>query len=264
MSIESSKVLRSGKLLIDKPLHSSTENKTRKPNLNMESSGNSADEINRSGRNSPTSENFTQVTNEERFNHLQNEMSTLKAMMEKIISQNEERDRQNGGSIETSSYAVGTSNMVTGVNRTHRNHRNQFHDDEYDEGYEDAPSNTTESARLNAIQDLPGKLQKSKHMYQISVGLKISTTNSNICYLITSDQSPTKSQKKTKSTSSKAYSVTKPSTFGKQSQLAPPPHCKMSSNYSEKKLQKKTCERLPDINGMKPNTTLPLKHSEIF
>ena len=161
MNIESSNVLRSGKVLIYKPPHSSTENKTRNPNLNMELSGNSADEINRSGRNSPTSENFTQVTNEERFNHLQNEKSTLKAMMEKIISQHEERDRQKGGSITTSSYAVGTSNMVTGVNRTHRNHRNQFHDDEYDEDHEDAPSNTTETALFNAIQDLPKKLQKT-------------------------------------------------------------------------------------------------------
>ena len=77
----------------------------------MESSSNSADEINRSGRNSPTNENTAQITNEERFNHLQNEMSMLKAMMEKIISQNEERDKQNGGSIATSSYAVGTSNI---------------------------------------------------------------------------------------------------------------------------------------------------------
>ena len=51
--------------------------------------------------------------------------------------------------------------MLTGVNRTHRSHRNQFHDDEYDEDYEDAPSNTTESALLNAIQDLPRKLQKT-------------------------------------------------------------------------------------------------------
>ena len=173
MSIESSKVLRSGKVLTDPSSHSSIKNTNCSSNFNMESSSNSADEINQYGKNSPTNENSAQITNDERFNHLQNEMSMLKAMMEKIISQNEERDKQNGGSIATSSYAVGTSNMVTGVNRTHRNHRNQFHDDEYDEDYEDAPSNTTESALLNAIQDLPRKLQKKqtrnyfKHMYQI-------------------------------------------------------------------------------------------------
>ena len=88
MSIESSKVLRNGKVLTDPLSHSSIENTNCSPNLNMESSSNSADEINRSGR------------------------SMLKAMMEKIISQNEERDKQNGGSIATSSYAVGTSNRL--------------------------------------------------------------------------------------------------------------------------------------------------------
>ena len=75
----------------------------------MESSSNSADEINRSGRNSPTNENSAQITNEDRFKHLQNEISMLKAMMQKIISRNEDRDKQTGGSIATSSYAVGTS-----------------------------------------------------------------------------------------------------------------------------------------------------------
>ena len=158
MSIESSKVLRNGKVLTDLSSKSSLDNANSSPNLNMESSTNSAEGIDRSGRNSPTNENSTQVINEERFSRLQDEMSVLKAMMEKIISQNEERDKQNRGSIATSSYAVGTSNMVTGVNRTHRNHRNHFHDDEYDAN---APSNTTESALLNAIQDLPRKLQKT-------------------------------------------------------------------------------------------------------
>ena len=88
-------------------------------------------------------------------------MSILKSLMEKIISQNEERNKQNGGSFATSSYAVGTSNMVTGVNRTHRNQRHHFQDEEDEDDYEDAPSNTTESALLNAIQDLPRKLQKT-------------------------------------------------------------------------------------------------------
>ena len=76
----------------------------------MEFSSNSADEMNRSGRNSPTNENSTQSENEERFNRLHDRMTMLKAMMEKIISQNEELDKQNGGSTATSSYAVGTSN----------------------------------------------------------------------------------------------------------------------------------------------------------
>ena len=50
----------------------------------MESSSNSADEINQSGRNSPTNENSTQRENEEKFNRLHDEMAMLKAMMEKI------------------------------------------------------------------------------------------------------------------------------------------------------------------------------------
>ena len=124
MSIESAKVLRNGKVLTNSSPHSPIKNTNLSSNSNMESSSNSADEINRSSRNSPTNENSTQSENEERFNRLHDEMSMLKAMMEKIISQNEERDKQNGGSTATSSYAVGTCNMVTGVNRNHRNHRN--------------------------------------------------------------------------------------------------------------------------------------------
>ena len=110
MSIKSSKVLRNGKVLTDLSSKSSLDNANSSPILNMESSTNSAEGIDRSGGNSPTNENSTQVINEERFSRLQDEMSVLKAMMEKIISQNEERDKQNGGSIATSSYAVGTSN----------------------------------------------------------------------------------------------------------------------------------------------------------
>ena len=161
MSIESAKILRNGKVLTDPLLKPSLNGTDSNPNLNMESSTNFSEEMNQSGGNSPTNEDHNQMANEERFNRLQDEMSVLKSLMEKIITQNEERNRQNGGPFATSAYAVGTSNMVTGVNRTHRNQRNQFNDDDYDEEYEDAPSNTTESALLNAIQDLPRKLQKT-------------------------------------------------------------------------------------------------------
>ena len=161
MSIESAKILRNGKVLSNSLPETSSIDANNIPNLNMESSNNFSEEINQSGRNSPTNEDHTQTANEERFNRLQDEMSTLKSLMEKIISQNEERNKQNGGSFATSSYAVGTSNMVTGVNRTHRNQRHHFQDEEDEDDYEDAPSNTTESALLNAIQDLPRKLQKT-------------------------------------------------------------------------------------------------------
>ena len=59
----------------------------------------------------------------------------------------------------TSSIAVQASNMVTGVNSTHKHQRNHFHDEEFEENYEDTPSHSTETALLNAIQDLPRNLQ---------------------------------------------------------------------------------------------------------
>ena len=245
MSIESAKILRNGKVLSNSLPETSSIDVNNIPNFNMESSNNFSEEINQSGRNSPTNEDHTQTANEERFNRLQDEMSILKSLMEKIISQNEERNKQNGGSFATSSYAVGTSNMVTGVNRTHRNQRHHFQDEEDEDDYEDAPSNTTESALLNAIQDLPRKLQKTNTNFfkltcQISADQKTNTTSSNTYYSIISAPSPIKSRKKIKSTSSRAYFETRPSIFGKLSLQAQQRHCKMSSNYSEKNLQKKT------------------------
>ena len=121
MSIESAKILRNGKVLSNSLPETSSIDANNIPNLNMESSNNFSEEITQSGRKSPTNEDHTQTANEERFNRLQDEMSILKSLMEKIISHNEERNKQNGGSFATSSYAVGTSNRVTGVNRTHRN-----------------------------------------------------------------------------------------------------------------------------------------------
>ena len=82
-------------------------------------------------------------------------------MMEKLLEQNEERNRQTDTNAATSSFSVRSSNMVTGVNRTHRNQRNYFHDEEDEKDYEDTPSNSRETALLNAIQDLPRKLQKT-------------------------------------------------------------------------------------------------------
>ena len=110
MSIESAKILRNGKVLSNSLPETSSIDANNIPNLNMESSNNFSEEINQSGRNSPTNEDHTQTANEERFNRLQDEMSILKSLMEKIISQNEERNKRNGGSFATSSYAVGTSN----------------------------------------------------------------------------------------------------------------------------------------------------------
>ena len=88
-------------------------------------------------------------------------MITLKAMTEKLLEQNEERNRQLDTATATSSFAVRSFNMVTGVNRTHRNPRNHFHDDEEEDDYEYTPRNSTETALLNAIQDLSRNLLKT-------------------------------------------------------------------------------------------------------
>ena len=82
-------------------------------------------------------------------------------MMERLIKQNEERSRQTDTSAASSSFAVRSSNMVTGVNRTHKNQRHHFHDEEDEDDYEDTLINSTETALLNAIQDLPRKFQKT-------------------------------------------------------------------------------------------------------
>ena len=245
MSIESAKILKSGKVLTDPLLKPSLNCTDSNPNLNMKSSTNFSEEINQSGGNSPTNEDHNQLANEERFNRLQDEMSVLKSLMEKIITQNEERNRQNGGPFATSAYAVGTSNMVTGVNRTHRNQRNQFNDDDYDEEYEDAPSNTTESALLNAIQDLPRKLQKTNtKLLQTHVpnfrGSKAKYNEFEHLLLNHFRPIANKITEEDKIHLSRAYSETRPSIFGKLSSSTQQRRCKMSSSYSEKNLQRKT------------------------
>ena len=59
---------------------------------------------------SPSSSSDPRPANQERLNHLQNEMVTLKAMMEKLLEQNEERNRQSDVSATTSSFCVRASN----------------------------------------------------------------------------------------------------------------------------------------------------------
>ena len=139
--------------------------------------------------------------------------------------------------------------MMTGVNRAHRNQRNQFHDDEEEDGYEDTPSNATETALLNAIQDLPRKLQKtntkllqthvpsfrgSKDKYNEFQHLLLNQFANKI-----REPSPTRSQKKIKFISFRVYFDMKLSTFGKLSPSIQPPHCKTSCNYLERNLQRK-------------------------
>ena len=161
MNSSSSILLRNGKSLIPPPSDTSvTFSGSERVNM-MENNNENPDEQVQSGRNSSINELVSQRTKDERFDHLQNEMSALKAMMEKLLEQNDESTRQTDASSTAYSYAVRPSSMVTGVNRTHRNQRNHFHDEEDEDDYEDTPVSSTETALLNAIQDLPRKLQKT-------------------------------------------------------------------------------------------------------
>ena len=161
MSSNSQITLRNGKTLTCTTSVDSTKLTHEEEIVNMENNNENANEQAQSGQSSSDPEIDSQRTNDERFSHLQSEMSMLKAMMERLLEQNEERNRQTDTNAATSSFAVRSSNMVTGVNRTHRNQHNYFHDEEDEEDYEDTPSNSTETALLNGIQDLPRKLQKT-------------------------------------------------------------------------------------------------------
>ena len=97
---------------------------------------------------------------------------------------------------------------------------------------------------------------------QIFADPKTNTTSSNTYYLTISAPSPIKSRKKIKSTSSRAYSETRPSIFGKLSPSTQQRRCKMSSSYSEQNSQRKTWGKSPNTSGMKPDTTRPLRHLE--
>ena len=181
-------------------------------------------------------------------------------MMEKLFQQNEERDRQMDTSATTSSIAVRASNMVTGVNRTHKHQRNYFHDEEFEEDYEDTSSNSTETALLHAIQDLSRKLPKTNtKLLQTHVKNFRETKDkyNEFEHLLHNLFRPTanKIAEEIKSTSSVAHFAVKPSTFDKRLQSKQPPHCKTSFIFSERSLQKKTCERSPDTNGMKLKTS---------
>ena len=76
----------------------------------MENDNENVDNQTQSRQSSSGPEIDLQRANDERFSHLQSEMSMLKAMMEKLLEQNEERNRQTDTNAETSSFAVRASN----------------------------------------------------------------------------------------------------------------------------------------------------------
>ena len=67
-------------------------------------------------------------------------MSSMTATMKKLLEQNSEKLMQEDAAPTTSSFTVQPSNMVTGVNRTQRNH---YQDYEYVVYYEDSSRSST-------------------------------------------------------------------------------------------------------------------------
>ena len=110
MSTSSSVILRNGKSLIPTTSNTSTKFPNTEKVLRMENNSGNLEEQVQTGRNSLTNGSDSQRANDERFDHLQNEMITLKAMKEKLLEQNEERNRQLDTATATSSFAVRSSN----------------------------------------------------------------------------------------------------------------------------------------------------------
>ena len=114
MSTCSPRKLRSGKYLISTSSVTEIDGSSSETNIDMGKNVNLTSEQTQPGSDSPINGFDSQQANEERFNHLQNEMSALKAMMERLIQQNEETERQTDASATTSSFAVSASNNKAG------------------------------------------------------------------------------------------------------------------------------------------------------
>ena len=113
MSSNSQITLRNGKTLTCTTSVDSTELTHEEEIVNMENDNKNVDEQAQSGQSSSNPEIDSQRANDERFSHLQSEMSMLKAMMEKLLEQNEERNRQTDTNAATSSFAVRSSNNLS-------------------------------------------------------------------------------------------------------------------------------------------------------
>ena len=101
MSTSSPRILRNGKILFQSSSDTVIRSSSINLSPNMESTTYLLDEQIQSGRNSLANRMSSQQVNEERMNHLQNEMSKPKAMMERPIEQNEERNKQTDGSADS-------------------------------------------------------------------------------------------------------------------------------------------------------------------
>ena len=110
MSSHSQITLRNGKTLTGTTSAESIELTLSEQIVNMENDNENVDDQAQSRQSSSGPEIDSQKANDERFSHLQSEMSMLKAMMEKLLEQNEERNRQTDTNAATSSFAVRSSN----------------------------------------------------------------------------------------------------------------------------------------------------------
>ena len=102
---------------------------------------------------------------EEKVDGLRDELDSLKSMLNTLIKQGQEREEREKLSQSSRNREQSSSDMVTGVNRTHRLHYSTNHDSDEDNDnspYRASPSSTSETdALLNAIQQIPQKIQKT-------------------------------------------------------------------------------------------------------
>ena len=110
MSSDSQITLRNGKTLTCTTSINSTRPTHEGEIVDMENNDENVNEQAQSGQSSSNSEIDSQRVNDEKFSQLQSEMCMLKAMMEKLLEQNEERNRQTDTNAAASSFAVRSSN----------------------------------------------------------------------------------------------------------------------------------------------------------
>ena len=99
MSTSSPRKLRSGKCLTSTTTDTEISTSSNETNIDMENNFNVTNGQTQPGSDSPIHGFDSQQANEERCNHLQTEVSALKAMMERLIQQNEEQERQTDASL---------------------------------------------------------------------------------------------------------------------------------------------------------------------
>ena len=230
--------LRNGKTLTCTTSVNSTRATHEGEIVNMEINNENVNEQAQSEQGTPNSEIDSQRVNDGRVSDLQSEMAMLKAMMEKLLEQNEERNRQTDTNAATSSFAVRSSTGLTETNATTSTTKKMKKITKTHQATQRRPHYSTPS-KIYQGNCRKQTRNSCKPTFPISEALKTNITNSSTSYLTISDPSPTSSQRKIKYTSSRASSAMKPLTFGKPSPSTQPPLYRKSCNYSERSSQKK-------------------------